>query len=273
MEKTNGGASLGFLGFGQMGSAIAEGLARFCPAVCPAVGSGALKMYAYAPHGDKLQAKISEAGLPVTPLSSAEELADTCGWILLAVKPDQADAAVAPIRERLADKAVVSVMNAMGQDKLLRLLGPDARVQYVMPNTPMKVGAGVALFEEENTLAPEEHALLEEWFSSISVIVRLPGAKMASAASLSGCGPAFFFMAAEALGDAGVKHGLKRADAYRLAAATMAGAGRLLLETGAHPGELKDGVCSPGGTTIRGVSSLEEDGFRAAWIRAVDATL
>ena len=104
-------------------------------------------------------------------------------------------------------------------------------------------------------------------------MLRLPGSQMRAAASLSGCGPAFFFMAAEALGDAGVKNGLKRADAYKLAAAVMTGAGRLLSETGAHPGELKDGVCSPGGTTIRGVASLERDGFRSAWIRAVDATL
>ena len=266
MEKTERTA-LGFLGFGQMGSAIAEGLAHFCPEV----KSGALSLYAYAPHAESLRERT--AGLPVTPLSSAEELVGTCGWVLLAVKPYQAEAAVAPVREALSRRAVVSVMNAMGRDDLLRLLSPDARVQYVMPNTPMKVGAGVALFEEENSLTAEESAEAEALFASLGLVIRLPGSQMKAAASLSGCGPAFFFMAAEALGDAGVKHGLKRADAYRLAAAAMAGAGRLLLETGAHPGELKDGVCSPGGTTIRGVASLEEDGFRAAWIHAVDATL
>jgi pyrroline-5-carboxylate reductase len=265
--ETKGTKTLGFLGFGQMGSAIAEGLARFCPET----EEGGLRMYAYAPHADRLREKT--AGLPVTPVGSAEELADLCGWILLAVKPDQLEKAVAPIRSRLADKAVVSVVNAKTHGELRRILGPDARIQYVMPNTPMKVGAGVALFEEENSLSAEESETLAAWFSSISVIVRLPGEKIAAAASLSGCGPAFFFMAAEALGDAGVKNGLKRADAYRLAAATMAGAGKLMLETGLHPGELKDGVCSPGGTTIRGVAALEEDGFRAALIRAVDATL
>ena len=264
--------ALGFLGFGQMGSAIAEGLARFCPDAAEKEDCR-LRMYAYAPHADKLREKTAGMPVTVTPVASAEELAERCGWILLAVKPDQAEKAVAPIRGMLAGKAVISVVNAKTHGELRRLLGPDVRIQYVMPNTPMKVGAGVALFEEENSLTDEERETVEGWFSSISVIVRLPGEKMAAAASLSGCGPAFFFMAAEALGDAGVKNGLKRADAYRLAAATMAGAGRLLLETGRHPGELKDGVCSPGGTTIRGVSALEEDGFRAALIHAVDATL
>ncbi len=259
--------TLGFLGFGQMGSAIAEGLARFCPEA----RDGRLRMYAWAPHAEKL--KKTAGALPVTPVESPEELAERCGWILLAMKPDQFEKAVAPIREKLPGKAVLSVVNAKTHGELRRVLGPDVRIQYVMPNTPMKVGAGVALFEEENSLTEEESETAVRWFSAIAEVVRLPGEKMAAAASLSGCGPAFFFMAAEALGDAGVKHGLKRADAYRLAAATMAGAGRLMLETGLHPGALKDGVCSPGGTTIRGVSSLEEDGFRAALIHAVDATL
>lgn len=259
--------TLGFLGFGQMGSAIAEGLARFSPRIA----DGRLRMTAYTPHPDKLRERIGD--LPVSPCASAEELAEGCDWLLLAVKPYQADEAAAGIRDRLSGKVVLSVVNAYGHGELRRIFGGDVRLQYIMPNTPMKVGAGVALFEEENSLTPEESAEAEEIFSDLGTTVRLPGRLMKAAASLSGCGPAFFFMAAEALGDAGVKNGLKRADAYRLAAATMAGAGRLLLETGAHPGELKDGVCSPGGTTIRGVASLEEDGFRSAWIRAVDATL
>ena len=259
--------TVGFLGFGQMGSAIAEGLARFCPGV----SEGRIRMTAYAPHREKLRASVGE--MPVTPCASAEELADSCDLLLLAVKPYQAEAVAAGIRDRMAGKAVLSVVNAMGHGELGRIFGPDVRLQYVMPNTPMRVGAGVALFEEENSLTAEESAEAEALFASLGLVIRLPGSQMKAAASLSGCGPAFFFMAAEALGDAGVKNGLKRADAYRLAAAVMTGAGRLLSETGAHPGELKDGVCSPGGTTIRGVASLERDGFRSAWIRAVDATL
>ena len=269
MEKNT--LTLGFMGFGQMGSAIAAGLARFSPRAA----DGTLRMTAYTPHPDRLRERIDSLGLAksVTPRASAEELAEGCDLLLFAVKPYQAEAAAAGIREKLAGKAVISVVNAMGQAELSRLFGPDVRAQYVMPNTPMKAGAGVALFEEETTLTADELALVTELFSQIACVLTLPGAQMKAAASLTGCGPAFFFMAAEALGDAGVKNGLKRADAYRMAAAAMAGAGRLLLETGAHPGELKDGVCSPGGTTIRGVAALEEDGFRAALIHAVDATL
>ena len=267
----NNTLTLGFLGFGQMGSAIASGLSRFSSQA----SDGTLRMTAYTPHPDKLRERIASLGLSerVVPCASAEELAEGCDLLLLAVKPYQAEEAAAGIREKLAGKAVISVVNAMGQGDLSRIFGPDVRTQYVMPNTPMKAGAGVALFEEETSLTAEELSLAKELFESVGTVLTLPGRQMKAAASLTGCGPAFFFMAAEALGDAGVKNGLKRADAYRMAAAVMAGAGRLLLETGAHPGELKDGVCSPGGTTIRGVAALEEDGFRAALIHAVDATL
>jgi len=263
----NSGYTIGFLGFGQMGSAIAEGLARFCPGV----SEGRIRLAAYTPHADRLRESIGV--LPVTPCGSAEELAELSDVLLLAVKPYQLEAAASGIRDGLAGKAVLSVVNAVGFEKLREFFGPGVRVQYVMPNTPMRVGAGVALFEQETSLTVEEGAEAEALFSTLGAVLRLPGSQMQAAASLSGCGPAFFFMAAEALGDAGVKNGLKRADAYRLAAAVMTGAGRLLSETGAHPGELKDGVCSPGGTTIRGVASLEQDGFRSAWIHAVDATL
>lgn len=259
--------TIGFLGFGQMGSAIAAGLARFSPDAA----EGRLRMTAWTPHPDRLQERIGD--LPVVPCASPEELADSSDWLLLAVKPYQAESAAAGIRDRLAGKAVISVVNAMGCADLTKIFGPEVRVQYVMPNTPMRAGAGAALFEEESTLTEEERADAEELFSSVGTVIRLPGSQMKAAASITGCGPAFFFMAAEALGDAGVKNGLKRADAYRLAAAVMTGAGRLMADTGAHPGELKDAVCSPGGTTIRGVASLEEDGFRSALIRAVDATL
>ena len=268
-EKTE---RIGFLGFGQMGSAIAEGLAEFSPDV----KDGILRMAAWAPHGDKLKKRIEDGGLPVEICSSPRELAETSDWILLAMKPDQLAGAAEGIRDLLAGKRVISVVNAVRLERLREILGDGPRIQYVLPNTPMKVGAGVALFEEETGLTEDELARAKRWFSSIAEVVVLPGEKIAAAASLSGCAPAFFFMAAEALGDAGVKHGLKRADAYRLAAAVMSGAGSLLaeeLKAGAHPGALKDAVCSPGGTTIRGVSSLESDGFRSAWIKAVDATL
>ncbi len=254
---------LGFLGFGAMGSALAEGLARFCPAV----KEGSLLLSAYAPHADKLKKRAGEIGVSVC--ASAQELAENCDRLVLAVKPDQVKSALLGLP--LEGKAVISVVNAWDLAMFRELLGDGVRVQCVMPNTPVSVGSGTVIFADEHSLTDDERRDAEEWFSSVGAVVSLPGAKMRAASAISGCGPAFLYMVIEALGDAGVKNGLKRADAYRLAAATLVGAGRMVLEGKGHPGELKDAVCSPGGTTIRGVAALEEAGMRAAFIRAVDA--
>jgi len=103
--------------------------------------------------------------------------------------------------------------------------------------------------------------------------VELPSHLMNAGMAISGCGPAFFDMIIEAMGDGGVKNGLPRDKAYRLAASTMEGAAKLFMESGLHPGQLKDQVCSPGGTTIRGVAALEEAGVRSAFIKAIDKIL
>ena len=256
---------LGFLGFGAMGSALAEGLARFCPAV----KKGELLLSAYAPHADKLKKRAEPLGVEVR--ASAEELAQSTDMLLLAVKPDQTESALKGISASLDGKAVISVVNAWDLSMLRELLGDGVRVQCAMPNTPVAVGSGTVILADEHSLRADEREEIEEWFSCLGAVVSLPGAKMRAASAISGCGPAFLYMVIEALGDAGVKNGLKRQDAYRLAAATLVGAGRMVLEGRGHPGELKDAVCSPGGTTIRGVAALEEAGMRAAFIRAVDA--
>ena len=254
---------LGFLGFGAMGSAIAEGLARFCPGTA----SGELRMYAYAPRADKLREKIGT--LPVTACASAEELAQVSDALIVAVKPYQVKDALAELK--LPGKPLLSVVNAWDLAMYRDLLGEDVRVLCLMPNTPVAVGTGTVIFAREHSLTPEEYAAAKAWFSCLGAVIELPGDKMRAASAISGCGPAFLYMVIEAMGDAGVKNGLPRATAYELAASTMAGAGRMVLEGRGHPGELKDAVCSPGGTTIRGVAALEEAGLRSAFIRAVDA--
>ena len=139
-----------------------------------------------------------------------------------------------------------------------------------MPNTPVMVGEGVLLFEEKNSLLAEER---EEWiriFRALGMVRSVPTRLMGVAGAITGCGPAFIDMIIEALGDAGVKYGLARADAYAMAAKMIEGSARLQLETGEHPGVLKDKVCSPAGTTIRGVDALEHAGLRAAMMDAID---
>ena len=260
--------NIGYLGFGQMGSAVAEGFARHCAEV----QSGEIKQYAYAPHTDRLRARAAEIG--VTPCADAQELVRTSDMVVLACKPYQAEAALRGGRDELQGKALVSIVNAWRFADVKAALGDGVRVQCVMPNIPMKIGKGVVLLAEENDLTADERALLRRLCGAVATVVELPEEKIPAATALSGCGPAFLYMVIEALGDAGVKNGLQRRAAYELAAGAMVGSGAMILsDPSVHPGALKDAVCSPAGTSIRGVAALEEAGMRSAFIKAVDATL
>ena len=152
---------------------------------------------------------------------------------------------------------------------LSALLGEEVHCLSIMPNTPVSVGEGVVLVEDRHNLTSKEFDTVWGLLSSLGTAVCLPSGQMGIAGTISGCGPAYAAMFLEALGDAGVLHGLPRELSYRLAAQMLAGAGKLQLETGAHPGAMKDGVCSPGGTTIQGVRTLEGRGFRSAAMEAV----
>ena len=256
---------IGYLGFGEMGSALAEGFARRCDEV----RRGETEQYAWAPHADKLRRRAEE--IPVRACASAEELARVSDMIVLACKPHQVEEALRGLD--LAGKALVSIVNLWTHAALKRLLA-ETRVQCIMPNTPVKAGHGTVLLAEENDLTAAERQTLVRLLGSVARVVELPEEKFAAAGAISGCGPAFLYMVVEALGDAGVKNGLSRRMAYELAAGTLIGAGEMVLaDPDAHPGALKDAVCSPGGTTIRGVAALEEAGMRSAFCKAVDATL
>ena len=198
------------------------------------------------------------------------EGADT---VLIAVKPYVIEGVLAELRDALKGKALISV--ALGYDfaRLRALVDESTRVQFVMPNTPAMVGAGVLLFEAASSLLPQERAEIMARFETLGVVEELPTHLMGIGGSVSGCGPAFCAMVIEALADAGVKYGLPRATAYRLASQTLAGTGKMQLATGQHPGAIKDSVCSPAGSTIRGVEALERAGLRAAMLDAIQATM
>ena len=255
---------LGFIGLGNMGRAICSGL----------IARGAIaanNVYGYAPHAERLNAYATELGIHACV--SAAAVADVCDTVLIAVKPYVIEGVLAEIREQLKGKALLSVALGYNCQKLTALLDVSTRAQFIMPNTPALVGAGILLFEQENTLLPDERAEIMDKFKSLGMVEELPSRLMGVGGSISGCGPAFCAMAIEALADAGVKYGLPRATAYRLASGVLAGTGELQLKTGDHPAAIKDGVCSPGGSTIRGVEALEKHGLRTSLIEAVNATL
>ena len=276
--------TIGFIGYGNMAQAIAQGL----------VDAGVVRghqMVACAAHYDKLEKNAARLG--VRPLHNPVEVAVAADVVIVAIKPYQIESVVKSLTRELAkpDKFVVSIAAGWDLAKYQELFGgegagdageageagvkgsesPAIHIQCTIPNTPMAVGKGVLVTEAANTLTREQTAAFEELFAPISLIERVDTAHMNIAMCIAGCAPAFTDMYIEALGDAGVKYGLQRAAAYRLAAKMVEGVGALYMATGTHPGAMKDAVCSPGGTTIRGVVQLEKDGFRGTVINAVDA--
>ncbi|NMM99484.1 pyrroline-5-carboxylate reductase [Bifidobacterium sp. DSM 109958] len=262
-----GNLTIGFIGYGNMAQAIARGL------VDAGVVAGG-RIVACAAHFDKLERTTAQVG--ARPLRSAREVAAAADVVIVAIKPYQIEAVLPALADELARPGRIVVSIAAGWDlERYRTLFGDAfdamHVQCTIPNTPMAVGKGVLVTEAVSTLTEEQNAVFEALFGPISLIERVDTAHMTIAMTVAGCAPAFTDMYIEALADAGVKYGLQRATAYRLAAKMVEGVGALYMATETHPGAMKDAVCSPGGTTIRGVAQLEKDGFRGAVIDAVDA--
>ena len=255
---------LGFIGLGNMGRAICSGL----------IHGGAIAaqdVFGYAPHADRLNAYAAETG--VYACASALAVCEAADAVIIAVKPNIIEGVLGELRNALRGKAVISVALGYDFERLTALTDPETRVQFVMPNTPAQVGEGVLLFEERSSLRAEERAELMRMFARLGAVEELPARLMGIGGAISGCGPAFCAMIIEALADAGVKYGLPRAKAYRLASQTLAGTGKMQIETNLHPGALKDGVCSPAGSTIRGVEALERAGLRAALLDAIQAVM
>ena len=226
-------------------------------------------IYAYAPHQDKLKKNAEAIGF--TACESTDSLLEKTDTVIMACKPYQIEGVLETYREALKNKALISIAAGWDYAKYRPLLSDSTRVQFIMPNTPAMVGEGVLLFEETNSLEEQERAELMDMFSALGLVEEIPSHLMGIAGTLTGCGPAFIDLVIEALGDAGVKYGVPRAQAYALVSQMILGSAKLQLDTGEHPGVLKDNVCSPAGTTIEAVRVLEKEGFRSAVIEAMKA--
>ena len=256
--------TLGFIGMGNMAQALAVGF----------ISSGSIEkenVYAFAPNQEKLKKNSERIGF--RPLSSLEELAEKADTLVMACKPYQIEGVLEELGSSILGKAIISIAAGWDFAKYQTFLSKQVRLQFIMPNTPAMVGEGVFLFEETNSLEEEERKQIEELFSALGLVKEVESSLMGIAGAITGCGPAFVDLMIEAYGDAAVKYGMKRADAYALISQMILGSAKLQLETGSHPGVLKDNVCSPAGTTIRGVTSLEESGFRSACVKSIDAIM
>jgi pyrroline-5-carboxylate reductase len=208
-------------------------------------------------------------------LSTAAQIAQNAAFIFLGVKPQsfgELFAEIAPILKKRRDHFVlVSMAAGISISAVEALAACDCAVIRIMPNTPVSVGEGIILYSANEKVAARD---LDDFCNALSgagLVDAIPEEKIDAAGALSGCGPAFVALFAEALADGAVECGLSRDKAALYAAQTILGSASLILESGKHPAQIKDAVCSPGGTTIEGVHALENGGFRAASINAVTA--
>lgn len=252
----------GFIGMGNMGFAILKGLLK---------GYAPSEITFSARNRAKMEDVAARTG--VEPATDNRCCAEASRYVILAVKPQQMDTVIGQIRNVIGDdQVIISIAPGLTIKDLQDKFGKSCRVVRAMPNTPALVGEGMtgvcydgALFTEE------EQKTIEKFFSSFGKMVRVEEKLINAVVCVSGSSPAYVYMFIEALADSAVKYGMTRANAYELAAQAVLGSAKMVLETGKHPGELKDQVCSPGGTTIAAVSALEEYGLRNAVIKACDA--
>ena len=253
---------IGFIGAGNMGTALAKAASQ----------AENTELYIY----DKDEKKAEELALAIGGRTATNtEIAALCNYVFMAVKPNIVAAAAAEIKDILKDRkdcTVVSMAAGVSLDSLDKAFsGAYCPIIRIMPNTPAAIGKGMTLWCKNERVTDT----LAEGFVRImkksGELDSIPEKLIDAASAVSGCGPAFVYMFIEALADGGVECGLPRDKALFYAAETLIGAAETLKASGRHPGELKDAVCSPGGSTIAGVHALESGAFRATAQEAVVA--
>lgn len=251
---------IGFIGAGNMGSAMMGGILN--------AGLVSQDEMIASCHSDATQKRVTDRlGIRVT-LDNCE--AADADVVILAVKPYQFDEVLPVIKDGLDnDQLIISIAAGQTLDKLSAALGLDKKIIRVMPNTPALVGEAMSALCVNDNVSDADLEKALEIFRSFGKAAVVPESQMDVVVGVSGSSPAFIYMIIEAMADAAVAEGMKRSDAYVFAAQSVLGSAKMVLETGEHPGRLKDDVCSPGGTTIEGVAALEADGLRAAMIDGV----
>ena len=256
---------IGFIGCGNMGKAILGGLvaSKLVPAE---------NITVYNRSAKSVEAISQEFGS--RGANSVDEVAKQADVLIVGVKPNMMANILGEIRDALKPNAiVVSIAAGVTLETLEFALKDGQKVVRVMPNTPALVNAGMSSITPNKQVSEDESALIVEIFSSFGRAEIVPEYLIHSVVGVSGSAPAYVFMFIEAMADAAVLGGMPRAQAYQFAAQAVMGSAKMVLETGKHPGELKDMVCSPGGTTIEAVKVLEQKGLRAAVMDAMQSCM
>jgi len=268
MGGTSGGSPMiqgliGFLGAGKMATALAGGF----------LSAGIVtreQLIACDPMAEAREGFERVTGVKAT--DNVEAVARQSQVLILAVKPQSMPGLLTTLSHALdANPLIISIAAGIPLSMYSRNLGNHHRLVRVMPNTPCLVGASASGYSLGGSATPEDARTVQGLFSSVGIACEVPENLLDTVTGLSGSGPAFVYMMIEALSDGGVRMGLPRATATQLAAQTLLGAAKMVLETGEHPGALKDAVASPGGTTIAGIQALEVGGLRGCLMSAVEA--
>lgn len=253
--------NIGLIGCGNIGKAIIGGIVK----------SGYMKPDSVI-VSDHLKSNLDTVGKLYGVKTTLEnrEVAEKADILILSVKPNQSEEVIMEIRESVkASVIIVSVMAGKSVNTIMKGFARDIKVVRTMPNAPVLVDEGITAICSSDDVTEYEMKHVVEIFESLGKIEMIEEKQVDVATAITGSSPACVFMFIEAMADAGVAEGLPRYKAYNMAAQAVLGAARMVIETGRHPGELKDMVCSPGGTAIEAVATLEDRGMRSAVIQSM----
>lgn len=252
---------IGFIGTGNMGSAMIEGI--LSSSLVPAQN-----IYLFDRNQEKMKGIQNKFDVNVSP--SPIDLAQTVDYIILAVKPNAYQEVLQEIGKSIPkETTLISIVAGQKLDKIASFLTPQTKVVRAMPNTPALVQEGMTALTPNSFVKEEEKEEIQAIFESFGQCAFVKEEMMDAVTAVSGSAPAYVYMMIEAMADGAVMEGMPRNMAYTFAAQAILGSAKMVLKTQKHPGELKDAVCSPGGTTIAAVAVLEKKGFRSSLISAM----
>ena len=254
---------IGFIGAGNMGGAILGGILK---------SKMIDREYIMASvKSDKSLERVKK-DFNIYVTKDSKEVAKNSDIIVVGVKPNTYDEILEEIKNEIDnDKIIVTIAAGKTIESVENIIGNDKKIIRTMPNTPALVGEGMTSISPNENIRDEELSLVKSLFDALGKSEIVDEKLIDAVIGASGSSPAYVFMFIEAMADAAVLSGMKREDAYKFASQSVLGAAKMVLETKKHPGELKDMVCSPGGTTIEAVKVLEENNFRGTVIKAVEA--